>query len=30
MTGSRRGSVTAATWLIGLGVVFLVQSAAGW
>lgn len=30
MTGSRRGSITAATWLIGLGVVFLVQSAAGW
>lgn len=30
MNGSRRGSVNAATWLIGLGVVFLVQSAAGW
>lgn len=30
MSRSRRGSITAATWLIGLGVVFLVQSAAGW
>ncbi len=25
-----RGSITAATWLIGLGVVFLVQSASAW
>ena len=28
MTDSRRGSLIAATWLIGLGVVFLVQRAA--
>lgn len=30
MTGSRRGSVIAATWLIGLGTLFLVREAAGW
>jgi hypothetical protein len=28
MTGARRGSLIGATWLIGLGVVFLVQRAA--
>ncbi len=27
MTGSRRGSLIAATWLIGLGVLFLVRQA---
>lgn len=30
MHGRRRGSLSAATWLIGLGTVFLVQSASGW
>ena len=30
MTRSRRGSLIGATWLIGLGVVFLVQQAMGW
>lgn len=30
MNGRRRGSLTGATWLIGLGTVFLVQSAMGW
>jgi hypothetical protein len=30
VNGHRRGSLTAATWLIGLGIVFLVQSATGW
>jgi hypothetical protein len=30
MSGRRRGSLNAATWLIGLGVVFLVQAASGW
>lgn len=29
MNGARRGSITAATWLIGLGVVFLVREATG-
>lgn len=29
MSSNRRGSLVAATWLIGLGVVFLVQQAAG-
>ncbi len=29
MSGSRRGSLIAATWLIGLGVVFLVHQAVG-
>ena len=28
MTGQRRGSVIAATWLIGLGTLFLVREAA--
>lgn len=28
MTGARRGSITAGTWLIGLGVVFLIREAA--
>ena len=28
MTQSRTGSLTAATWLIGVGVVFLIQRAA--
>ena len=28
MTRNRAGSLTAATWLIGLGIVFLVQRAA--
>ena len=28
MTRNRTGSLTAATWLIGLGIVFLVQRAA--
>ena len=30
MTRSRRGSLIGATWLIGLGVVFLVRQAMGW
>lgn len=30
MTSSRRGPIIGATWLIGLGIVFLVQRAAGW
>src|SRR5512147_699676 len=30
MTQSRRGSLVAATWLIGLGLVFLIQQAADW
>lgn len=30
MTGRRRGPLLAATWLIGLGVLFLVQRAGGW
>lgn len=30
MTGPRRGSIIGATWLIGLGVVFLVRQAMGW
>lgn len=30
MTGSRRGAITAATWLIGLGVVFLIREANHW
>lgn len=32
MNGARRGSLTAATWLIGLGIVFLVREATdlGW
>ncbi|HET9457957.1 MAG TPA: hypothetical protein VFO78_11480, partial [Candidatus Limnocylindrales bacterium] len=32
MTATRSGSIVAATWLIGLGVVFLVQRAmsVGW
>jgi hypothetical protein len=30
VTGARRGSVIGATWLIGLGLVFLVQRATGW
>jgi hypothetical protein len=30
VNASRRGSLTAATWLIGLGTVFLVREAAGW
>jgi hypothetical protein len=30
MTAARRGSVVAATWLIGLGVVFLLQRSMGW
>ncbi len=30
MTASRRGAVTGATWLIGLGVVFLLREAMGW
>ena len=29
MTGARRGSLIAATWLIGLGIVFLVRQATG-
>ena len=28
MTGARRGSITAGTWLIGLGVVFLIREVA--
>ena len=27
MTGTRQGSLVAATWLIGLGLVFLIQQA---
>ena len=30
MTPARRGSFVGATWLIGVGVVFLIQQAAGW
>jgi hypothetical protein len=30
MNPARRGSFVAATWLIGLGVVFLVREATGW
>lgn len=30
MTSPRRGSIIGATWLIGLGVVFLVRQSAGW
>jgi hypothetical protein len=30
VNGSRRGSLIGATWLIGLGVVFLIQQAMGW
>jgi hypothetical protein len=30
MTGPRRGAVIAATWLIGVGVVFLVREAMSW
>ena len=30
MTASRRGAITGATWLIGLGIVFLVREAMGW
>ena len=30
VSSSRRGSVIAATWLIGLGVVFLIREAANW
>ena len=30
MNRSRRGSLIGATWLIGLGVVFLIQQASGW
>ena len=30
MNPSRRGSLIAATWLIGLGTVFLVREATGW
>ncbi|HEX7471983.1 MAG TPA: hypothetical protein VF323_02795 [Candidatus Limnocylindrales bacterium] len=30
MNGTRRGSIVAATWLIGLGVVFLLQRSTGW
>ena len=30
MNERRRGSLTAATWLIGLGTVFLVQTTTGW
>jgi hypothetical protein len=28
--GSRAGAIVAATWLIGLGLVFLIRDAAGW
>ena len=28
MTGTQRGSLIGATWLIGIGVLFLVQQAA--
>lgn len=30
MTGSRRGSIIGATWLIGIGTLFLVREAVGW
>jgi hypothetical protein len=30
MTPARRGSVTGATWLIGLGVVLLIRESMGW
>lgn len=30
MTSTRRGSLVGATWLIGVGVVFLIQQSAGW
>ncbi len=30
MTSSRRGAVTGATWLIGLGLVFLIRQANDW
>ncbi len=30
MTGQRRGAITAATWLIGLGVVLLVREVMDW
>ena len=30
MNGARRGPIVAATWLIGLGVLFLVQRSTGW
>ncbi len=30
MTSARRGSITGATWLIGIGIVFLVQQSSGW
>jgi len=30
MTGPRRGAVIAATWLIGVGIVFLVREAMDW
>jgi hypothetical protein len=30
MTGSRRGSLIGATWLIGLGLVFLTRELQGW
>jgi hypothetical protein len=30
MSSSRRGAITGATWLIGLGVVFLVREAMDW
>jgi hypothetical protein len=30
VTGPRRGSISAATWLIGLGLIFLVRQAMDW
>ena len=30
MSSSRRGAITGATWLIGLGIVFLVREIQGW
>ena len=30
MTASRRGAITGATWLIGLGVVLLIREVQGW
>lgn len=30
MSRSRRGPILAATWLIGLGLVFFLQGASGW
>ncbi|HEY7133170.1 MAG TPA: DUF5668 domain-containing protein [Candidatus Limnocylindrales bacterium] len=30
MTAARRGPLVAGTWLIGLGVVFIIQTAMGW